>query len=154
MFDALTPAPDIGPPPADPGLTAAVVARVTPSTVKIIGHRVQPDPGGERFRRLGQDVVVTNAHVVAGEDATQVERNDGALLDATVVVFDPTATSPCCGSPASPGPAARRRQRRARPAACSATRRRPARVCPFVVGDEVRAVGTDIYDPGGPSARC
>ena len=35
VFDALTPAPDIGPPPSDPGLPADVVARVTASTVKV-----------------------------------------------------------------------------------------------------------------------
>jgi S1-C subfamily serine protease len=34
-------------------------------------------------------IVVTNAHVVAGEDDTTVEREDGKALDARAVSFDP-----------------------------------------------------------------
>jgi S1-C subfamily serine protease len=33
-------------------------------------------------------LVVTNAHVVAGVSAPHVDRNDGVLLDASIVVFD------------------------------------------------------------------
>ena len=35
------------------------------------------------------DLVATNAHVVAGEGATRLERSDGSMADATVVAFDP-----------------------------------------------------------------
>ena len=37
----------------------------------------------------GADLVVTNAHVVAGERNTHVETNDGRRLTATVIAFDP-----------------------------------------------------------------
>jgi S1-C subfamily serine protease len=37
----------------------------------------------------GREIVVTNAHVVAGEDDTTVELEDGAEHDAEPVVFDP-----------------------------------------------------------------
>jgi hypothetical protein len=37
----------------------------------------------------GPDIVVTNAHVVAGEDDTTVEPDGGDKMDATAVVFDP-----------------------------------------------------------------
>ena len=35
------------------------------------------------------ETVVTNAHVVAGEDETQVETQDGVVLDAFAVFYDP-----------------------------------------------------------------
>jgi S1-C subfamily serine protease len=37
----------------------------------------------------GTQLVVTNAHVVAGEDDTSVTPNGGSVLDATVVHYDP-----------------------------------------------------------------
>ena len=37
----------------------------------------------------GPDLVVTNAHVVAGEDDTTVTPATGATLDATAVHYDP-----------------------------------------------------------------
>jgi S1-C subfamily serine protease len=38
---------------------------------------------------VGNDYMVTNAHVVAGADRVQVERPDGRTFAATVVVFNP-----------------------------------------------------------------
>ncbi|HZS14508.1 MAG TPA: MarP family serine protease [Candidatus Dormibacteraeota bacterium] len=38
---------------------------------------------------LGNDYMVTNAHVVAGSDRVDVERPDGRTFPATVVLFDP-----------------------------------------------------------------
>ena len=41
---------------------------------------------------LGDELVVTNAHVVAGADSVEVIRHpDGAEIEATVVAFDPSA---------------------------------------------------------------
>ena len=148
VFAALTPAPDLGPPPADSGLDPNLVARVTPSTVKVSGVACSRLQEGSGFVTLAPDVVVTNAHVVAGEDRPTVERDDGTVLDATVVVFDSArdlavlrvpgldraplaladggegATGGVFGHPGGA----------------------PLRVAPFVVGNEVRAVGSDIYD--------
>ncbi len=148
VFDALTPAPDIGPPPADPGLPAEVVARVTASTVKVSGPACSRIQEGSGFVSLGSDVVITNAHVVAGQDSTTVERDDGSLLDATVVVFDSNrdlAILRVPGLDRAPLPIADGSVGSAggvfgHPGGA------PLRVAPFVVGDEVRAVGTDIYD--------
>ena len=148
VFDALTPAPDIGPPPADPGLPADVVARVTASTVKVSGPACSRVQEGSGFVALGTDVVITNAHVVAGQDTTQVERDDGSLLDARVVVFDPNRDlavlrvpgldrTPLPIADGGPGDAG---------GVFGHPGGAPLRVAPFVVGDEVRAVGTDIYD--------
>ncbi len=148
VFEALTPAPDIGPPPTAAGLSPGMVARVTPSTVKISGIACDRIQEGSGFVTVGTDVVVTNAHVVAGESHTQVERDDGALLDATVVVFDPDrdlAVLRVPGLARSPLPLGESAERQTggifgHPGGA------PLRVAPFVVGDEVNAVGSDIYD--------
>ena len=87
VFDALRPAPAAGPPPADSGLAPAVLTRVQASTVKVQGeacHRIQEGSGFA----VAPDLVVTNAHVVAGERSTEVLRPDGRSLAATVVLFD------------------------------------------------------------------
>lgn len=148
VFDALTPAPDIGPPPGDSGLAPDVRDRVALSTLKITGIACNRLQEGSGFVTLGGDVVVTNAHVVAGEDTTQIERNDGTILDATVVVFDPDRDLAVLRVPGLGGAPL--------PIGDSAAQQSggvfghpggsPLRIAPFVVGDEVRAVGTDIYD--------
>lgn len=148
VFDAIRPAPDLGPPPVDPGLDPVLVARVSPSTVKISGVACSRFQEGSGFVTLGPDVVVTNAHVVAGQDAPKVERDDGTLLDAVVVVFDPArdlavlrvpglARTPLPIADGAPGTAG---------GVFGHPGGAPLRVSPFLVGEEVRALGTDIYD--------
>jgi S1-C subfamily serine protease len=86
VFDTLT-SPDAGDPPVG-GLGADVAARVAGSIVKVEGvacDRVQDGTGFVAAR----DVVVTNAHVIAGEERTRVETPDGRRLDTRVVAFDP-----------------------------------------------------------------
>ena len=61
---------------------------MSPSTVKVTGVACNRLQEGTGFA-AAPNLVVTNAHVVAGEDATEVERSDGTRLGATVVVFDP-----------------------------------------------------------------
>jgi len=89
VFETLRPAPQTGPPPANSGLSPALLARVSASTVKVTGVACQRIQDGSGFA-AGPDTVVTNAHVVAGERAgrTQVIRPDGRRLPASVVVFD------------------------------------------------------------------
>ena len=58
------------------------------SVVKILGHACGLAVQGSGW--VGRsDLVVTNAHVVAGEDETTVQRDGGDELDAVAVVFDP-----------------------------------------------------------------
>lgn len=89
VFDSLRPAPQTGRPPATPGLSPALLARVSASTVKVTGVACQRIQDGSGFAPA-VDTIVTNAHVVAGERAgrTQVVRPDGRRLQATVVAFD------------------------------------------------------------------
>jgi S1-C subfamily serine protease len=88
VFGAFEAAPDAGPAPADSGLSLATVARVTASTVKIEGIACGRQQDGSGFVAAA-DVVVTNAHVVAGEDETDVIRQDGRRVPASIAVFDP-----------------------------------------------------------------
>ncbi len=148
VFEVLTPAPDVGPPPGDSGLDPAILAAGTSSSVKITGLACNRIQEGSGFVTLGQDVVVTNAHVVAGQETTQVERDDGTLLDASVVVFDPArdlAVLRVAGLARPPLPLADGDEG-ATGGVFGHPGGAPLRVAPFVVGDAVRAVGSDIYD--------
>jgi len=90
VFEALRPAPSVGPPPGTSALAPALVERVAASTVKVEGVACSRQQEGSGFA-VAPDTVVTNAHVVAGQPAgrTRVRRLDGRRLEATVVVFDP-----------------------------------------------------------------
>ena len=87
VFSRLGPSPATGPPPADVALPAGVRDRVAASTVKVSGTACGRLLSGSGFS-TGTDVIVTNAHVVAGVDRPSVLRTDGRRLPATVVVFD------------------------------------------------------------------
>lgn len=148
VFEALTPAPDIGPPPADSGLPPDVVARIAASTVKVSGPACDRIQEGSGFVTLGTDVVVTNAHVVAGQDDTTIEREDGRRFEADVVVFDPDrdlAVLRVPGLTGTPLPIGDSTD-----GASGGVFGHPGgadlRVAPFVVGETVQAQGTDIYD--------
>lgn len=147
VFDALEPSPELGPPPAASGLSQAVVDRVVPSTVKVEGvacRRIQEGSGWV----VAPGLVVTNAHVVAGEGATVLQRSDGTEVDATVVAFDPNRDLAVLRAPdldRDPLP-----RGDAAPGAVGAVFGHPGggplRASPFEVGRQVLATGTDIYD--------
>jgi Trypsin-like peptidase domain/Colicin V production protein len=64
------------------------VRRAGDSTVKILGSACGLGIEGSGWV-AAQGLVVTNAHVVAGEDSTTVTTRDGDELDATAVHYDP-----------------------------------------------------------------
>ncbi len=86
VFERLT-TPDAGAPPTR-GVSVAVSARVAPSVVRVEGRACDQIQQGSGFVAAA-DVVVTNAHVVAGERSTLVSTPDGRRLDAAIVAFDP-----------------------------------------------------------------
>jgi S1-C subfamily serine protease len=90
VFSALSPGGSVGTPPAVSGLSQAVTNLVAASTVKVEGQACDRIYEGSGFA-VAPDLIVTNAHVVAGESAgnTQVLLPDGTTLNATVVMFDP-----------------------------------------------------------------
>lgn len=150
VFDALRPAPELGPPPTSGGLDQVVTDRVTASTVLVAGEACGQIQEGSGFV-VGPDLVATNAHVVAGESTTEVETSDGARHPGRVVAFDPDRDLAVVrvdgiGRPALPlGDA----DVGDRGAVFGHPGGGPLRLAPFEVGERVRATGADIYDRGG-----
>jgi S1-C subfamily serine protease len=81
------PAASVGPPSAaivnDPDVT-----RAAGSVVKVLGTACGLGVEGSGWM-AGPRLVVTNAHVVAGESDTTVTAPDGAVVDATPVHYEP-----------------------------------------------------------------
>src|SRR4051812_11187846 len=71
VFSGLHPAEDVGPPPKESGLTQAVLDLSIASTVQVEGPACGRIQEGSGFV-VERGFVVTNAHVVAGEDSTDV----------------------------------------------------------------------------------
>ena len=88
VFSRLGPSPEAGPPPGEVALPPAVRDRVAASTVKVMGTACGRILYGSGFSPAA-DIIVTNAHVVAGVSKPSVLRTDGRRLPAIVVVFDP-----------------------------------------------------------------
>lgn len=152
VFDGLRPAPDPGASPGSSGLSTELANQVARSTVKIEGIACSRVQEGSGFF-VGDDLVVTNAHVVAGEDETTVELSDGSTLDAEVVAFDPErdlAVLRTSGGGRAPLPL-----RDAEIGDTGGVFGRPGggplEISPFRVGDQITAVGRDIYDSSSTS---
>ena len=140
--------PNPGPPPGT-SISAAVNARVRRSTVKVSGRACDEIQEGSGWV-AAPGVVVTNAHVVAGEHSTSVIGLSGRTFPATVVAFDPirdVAVLDVPGLPARPLPLAK-----GKIGAVGAVYGHPRggalTAAPARVGDEIVAVGTDIYRTG------
>ena len=86
VFERLT-SSDAGPPPGT-GLAPEVLARVGPSVVRVDGRACDQLQHGSGVVVAG-DLVLTNAHVVAGNHATTVTTDDGREVAGAVVGFDP-----------------------------------------------------------------
>ena len=87
VFAGLEPAPDTGPPPSQIPLSAEALSRAVASTVNVETEGCGARHEGSGFT-VGDDTIVTNAHVVAGSDRIRVRRPDQRVFDAEVVVFD------------------------------------------------------------------
>jgi S1-C subfamily serine protease len=87
VFDLHDRPGDAGSPPFG-GLASDIAARVRQSVVKVEGRACNLIQSGSGFV-AADDLVVTNAHVVAGESETVVLTPEGRRLDAVVVEFDP-----------------------------------------------------------------
>ena len=74
-----------------------------PSSVRIVGSACGEVLSGSGFVVSG-DNVVTNAHVVAGVDAPQVQQQDGTSQPGTTVLFDPRTDLAVLHVGAGPGP--------------------------------------------------
>jgi S1-C subfamily serine protease len=148
VLGALEAAPDLGPPPTESGLNEASADAVARSTVKVEGvacKRIQDGSGSV----IGADLVVTNAHVVAGESETAVFRYpDNKRLPAEVVAFDPNRDLAILHVSGIDRPALSIGD--IDEGGIGGIFGHPGggdlRIAPFQVGQRVVARGTDIYD--------
>ena len=147
VFTGMRPAPEVSPPPSQIPLAPQVVARVRRSAVNIEAPGCGGFKEGSGFV-AAPEIVVTNAHVVAGTDDIEVLRNDGQRLAATLVNFDPgrdLAVLRVPGLERAPLPLISTAS-----GATGAVFGHPGgqdelRVAPAAVADVVDAVGRDIY---------
>lgn len=149
VFNEILPSKDVGSPPASDPLPASLAGRVEESTVKVFGQacgRVQEGSGWT----VANDLVVTNAHVVAGEPAgdTDVYLPDGVSKPATVVLYNPDVdlallSVPGLGEPPLPlgtGYAGEKGAVFGHPNGQDALAVQPA-----IIAEEVTATGQDLY---------
>ncbi len=147
---------DLAPPVAGPVVmpttaeAESIAGTAAASTVKVIGQACGALQEGSGFV-VGKGLVVTNAHVVAGEPQTDVVVN-GTDYRASVVLFDPSfdlavlRTSAPMGPPLAldPDPASRG----ARAAVLGYPEDGPLTVSPAGVTAVLTAQGRDIYNEG------
>ena len=150
VFDALRPAPEVGPPPESTGIPTDVLQRATASTVRVTGVACGRVQQGSGFSPA-PDVVVTNAHVVAGHrpGRTEVERPDGRTFAASVVVFDSARDLAVLRVPGLDQPALTVGE--ATEGDRVAVMGHPGgqaelRIAPAAISQQVEAVGRDLYD--------
>jgi S1-C subfamily serine protease len=150
VFDGLLPALDTGPPPTDAGLAPSVVSRVSASTVSVEGVACQFERTGSGFA-VAPDLVVTNAHVVAGQTRTTVTRPDGHRLRAEVTLFDPVRDLALLAVPGlgeDPLPLATGRVGTTAAVFGHPGGQRALRVSPASLRQRVNALGQDLYALG------
>jgi S1-C subfamily serine protease len=149
VFNALRPTPDPGPAPANTALSAATIARVTASTVKVFGEACRRIQEGSGFAAAA-DTIVTNAHVVAGVRSPKVLRPaDGRTLPATVVVYDSDrdlAVLKVKGLGETPLPLADGKAGDQGAVFGHPGGQDRVQVAPAQVSQRVKAVGRDLYD--------
>jgi S1-C subfamily serine protease len=144
-LDPLSDPGDVGAPPTA-GLSPTADARVRASIVKVSGFACDRVQEGSGFvARPG--LVVTNAHVVAGERETSVRDLDGRAHDGAVVAFDAerdlaVVAVPALGAPAlvlATGDIGDEGAVYGHPGGG------PLEASPARVAQRIDAVGTDIY---------
>jgi S1-C subfamily serine protease len=146
VFEGLRPSPDAGPPPESSGLSQSTAADVAESVVKVQGEACSRVQEGTGFF-IDDGVVVTNAHVVAGEDASVLQLADGSTAEAEVVAFDPArdiaVLRTSADAPALPVRAAAEGDSGG---VFGHPGGRPLEISPFEVNQQITALGRDIYD--------
>lgn len=153
VFAALRPAPDVGPPPAGSGLSSEVAQSVAASTFRVEGEACGRLQEGSGFV-AEPGVVITNAHVVAGQDDTEVIGIDGSRTAADVVYFDPDTDVAVLDAPGLDAPALTIEDGGvgAQGAVFGYPGGGDLEISPFEVREEVEAVGRDLYGRG-PTRR-
>lgn len=137
--------PNPGVPPTT-RLRPAVDAQVRAATLKVVGQACNSIQEGSGWV-AAPGIVVTNAHVVAGENATTVRDESGRVMPARVIVFDPVRDIAVLDVPSLSAPPLTIADGAVGDVGAiyghpggGALEASPARV-----GEKIIAVGTDIY---------
>ena len=146
VFDDLRPSPGVASPPPDSTISQEVLDRALQSVVKVTGPacgRIQAGSGSV----VGDDLIVTNAHVVAGVEDLSVETTDGRERDATVVAFDPRNDLALLSAPGLGRPVLELRDSASGDVgvALGFPGGGDLAISPFRIEREMDAVGRDIY---------
>ena len=147
VFDSLRSAPSVVAPPDSVPLSTESLAAVKRSVLKVVGDACGRRVSGSGVV-IGKELVVTNAHVVAGVTDPIVRSPEDEPLDARVVAFDPARDVAVLRVPgldrgvvewgtATPGEAG---------AAIGYPLGGPQQVMSARIAQQVTAVGRDIYD--------
>lgn len=149
VFAGVVPPGGSATPPPATGLSEAQAAQISRSVVRIEGVACRRIQNGSGFV-VDDELVATNAHVVAGQSSTDVVRDDGSRVEGRVVLFDTDSDVallevPGLGRPplALATPAAGQQG-----GVFGHPRGEPLRIAPFEVLREVDATGRDIYGAG------
>jgi S1-C subfamily serine protease len=148
VFDALRPSQVVGAPPSALPFAPGIADRVAQSTVKVEGIACRRVQDGSGFSPA-PDVIVTNAHVVAGEKDTFVIKPDGRRLRATVAVFDPNrdlAVLRVPGLSQAPLAVASARTGTQGGVFGHPNGQTPLAISPAAIRSRVEALGRDLYD--------
>ena len=150
VFTQFGPSQYTGKPPRHDPLTAPVLSAAASSTVKVFGQACGLLQEGSGWA-VAPDLVVTNAHVVAGEPAgdTDVLLPDGTTKPASVVLYNPAVDLALLrvqglGEQALAVATAPRGQRVA--VLGHPNGQDPLAVQPAAIANEVTAKGEDIYN--------
>jgi S1-C subfamily serine protease len=127
-------------------LPAAIDKQVQQSVVLVSGTACNEIQEGSGWV-ASPGLVVTNAHVVAGEQDTTVKDQDGVEHDATVVAFDPRRDVAILRVPTLRAPplTLAHGSKGETAAVYGHPGGRGLTVAPARIGDEIIASGTDIY---------
>ncbi len=89
VYANIAASPNVGAPPQGQVLTSSVIQKAEQSTVKVTGIACNRVQEGSGFVAFSKDLVITNAHVVAGEARTFVLTPNGQRAEAIVIAFNP-----------------------------------------------------------------
>ena len=150
VFTQFGPSEDAGHPPASDPLGPVVLSTAAASTVKVKGAACGLYQEGSGWT-VAPDLVVTNAHVVAGEPAgqTSVLLPDGSRRPATVVLYNPNVDLALLYVPGlgeTPLPLGDGSSGQIGAVLGHPNGQDPVAVQPAAIATEVTALGQDLYD--------
>jgi S1-C subfamily serine protease len=156
VLNRIDPTPDVEGPEAKVAAPDAAIARdpevraAGASVVRILGTACGLGVGGSGWV-AGPGVVVTNAHVVAGQDDTTVTTQSGAELDATAVHYEPrndVAVLDVDGLDAAPLPLATSAPKGTESAVLGYPENGPFTIVPARLGETGEVLSQDSYGRG------